>query len=362
MGQHTKRSPCPGLDPGPFQTPSSERSRLEAGTRRHPSRRRAAHGLQDEVRICFTARGRGRAFSKNRYPLFEVMLLECGAHWRGSHDLSRSGCRHRVCVEACGRVRAGAGGRALRRSRRRCGRCGAGGGGPLRQRRDRADQRGRRPLRHAVQGRRGHYRAGLEGGLPRLGGCRLERARGAGAMGRPGPAAGGERGLHRDVEFGLDGVRARAAADHGRDRRADRARQRRAQTDLSAQARIGRMDGHDAAHRAAGRLRRRRLAHARRARRRRQLSHHRAEDLHHLWRARPHRQYHPSGAGAAARCAAGHARRVAVPGAEIPGQAGRLARAAQRRARAFDRAQARHSRLAHLHDGLWRPGRRARRS
>ena len=46
---------------------------------------------------------------------------------------------------------------------------------------------------------------------------------------------------------------------------------------------------------------------------------------------------------------------LAVPGAEIPAQRRRLARRAQRRARAFDRAQARHSRLAHLHHGLRRP-------
>ena len=51
---------------------------------------------------------------------------------------------------------------------------------------------------------------------------------------------------------------------------------------------------------------------------------------------------------------AGNQRHLAVPGAEVPGQPGRLARRAQRRARPFDRAQARHSRLADLHHGLWR--------
>ena len=96
------------------------------------------------------------------------------------------------------------------------------------------------------------------------------------------------------------------------------------------------------------------LAHPRRARRRRQLSHHRPEDLHHLWRARPHRQHHPLRAGAAARRAARHARHLAVPGAEIPAQRGRLARRAQRRARTFDRAQARHPCLADLHHGVRR--------
>ena len=43
---------------------------------------------------------------------------------------------------------------------------------------------------------------------------------GAGEMGRPGPAASGQRRLHRDVELGLHGVRHRPGADHGRGRRA----------------------------------------------------------------------------------------------------------------------------------------------
>ncbi len=61
--------------------------------------------------------------------------------------------------------------------------------------------------------------------------------------------------------------------------------------------------------------------------RRRDLSPHRPEDLHHLRRTRPGRQHRPSRAGAPARRAARHARHFAVPGAEIPRQAGRLARA-----------------------------------
>ena len=51
---------------------------------------------------------------------------------------------------------------------------------------------------------------------------------------------------------------------------------------------------------------------------------------------------------------------LAVPGAEVPAQRRRLARRAQRRARAFDRAQARHPRLADLHHGLRRQRRRGR--
>ena len=92
----------------------------------------------------------------------------------------------------------------------------------------------------------------------------------------------------------------------------------------------------------------------------RDLSHHRPEDLHHLRRTRHGRQHRPSRAGAIARRAARHARHLAVPGAEIPRQAGRLARGPQRRALRLDRAQARHPRLADLRHGLWRRRRRER--
>ena len=258
-------------------------------------------------------------------------------------------------------LRAGAGRGPLRRPRRGRGRCGAGGSRPLRDRGDRAAQPDRRPPRHAVQGRRRHHAAGLEGGLSRLGGGRLERARRAGAMGRPGAAARAQRRLHRDVELGRHGVRPRAGADHGR---ASMRSPRTAATSSSAPISpklvsgewMGTMQltepqaGSDVGA----------LAHQGRARRRRQLPHHRPENLHHLWRARSHRQHHPFGAGAAAGRAGRHARHLAVPGAEIPGQRRRLARRAQRRARPFDRAQARHPRLAHLHHGLRRPGRRHR--
>ena len=258
-------------------------------------------------------------------------------------------------------LRPGAGRGPLRRPHRGRGRCRAGGSRPVRDRRDRAAQRGRRPPRHAVQGRRRHHRrrAGRRPIAPgRQAGWNGLAA--PGAMGRPGAAARGQCRLHRNVELGRHGLRPRPGADHGRRRCARGARQRRAQARLSAEARLRRMDGHDAAHRAAGRLRCRRAAHQGRARRRRQLSHHRAEDLHHLRRARSHRQHHPFRAGAAARRAAGNARHLAVPGAEIPAQRRRLARRAQRRARAFDRAQARHPRLAHLHHGARRRGRRHR--
>ena len=52
------------------------------------------------------------------------------------------------------------------------------------------------------------------------------------------------------------------------------------------------MDGHDEPDRAAGRLRSRGGAHARRSARRRHLQALRAEDLHHVRRARFHREHH----------------------------------------------------------------------
>ena len=315
-------------------------------------------------------------FSSNRHPtpasLFEHDLFRKPLHipdqvrdrlfrdhaLGSRHDLPRPGRRHRVHAQARRRACAHAG--ARRRPRRRRCRRRAGRGRPVRHRRA-------RPL-NAVGDR--HGTPFKDGAITMPPGWK-EAYRGWAAagwnavslparMGRPGAAACAQRRLHRDVEFGLDGVRHRPGADHGRGRGAGRLRHRRAQAHLSAQARVRRMDGHDAAHRAAGRLRRRRAAHQGRARGRRHLPHHRAEDLHHLRRARPHRQHHPFRAGAAARRAARQPGHLAVPGAEVPGQRGRLARRAQRRARAFDRAQARHPRLADLHHGLRRQGRRGR--
>ena len=180
----------------------------------------------------------------------------------------------------------------------------------------------------------------------------MERARLARAVGRPGPAACGQCRLHRDVERGLDGVRHRPRADHGGDQRARPARRGGAKAGLPAQAGVGRMDGHHAAHRATGGLRRRRAAHQGRARRRRHLPHHRQQDLHHLRRARPHRQHHPLRARAPARRARRHARHLALPGAEVSARCRRLDRRAQRRARPFGRAQARHPCVADLHHGV----------
>src|SRR5215813_3229824 len=92
-----------------------------------------------------------------------------------------------------------------------------------------------------------------------------------------------------------------------------------------------------------------------RAVRRRRLSGLRAEDLHQLRRARPHRQHRPSGSGAIARRAEGHARNLAVPGSE-----GAARRQPQRRALFWPRAQTRNPREPNLHDDLRRRRRRAR--
>ena len=89
-------------------------------------------------------------------------------------------------------------------------------------------------------------------------GC--ERGFAAGSMGWPGAPARIECRLHRDVELRLDGVRHRPSLDHGRRGSIGELRHGGTQADVFAQARVRRMDGHDAAHRAAGRLRRRRAA------------------------------------------------------------------------------------------------------
>ncbi len=104
------------------------------------------------------------------------------------------------------------------------------------------------------------------------------------------------------------------------------------------------MDGDDEPDRAAGGVGSRRGAHARSAAGRRQLQALRAEDLHHVRRARLHRQHRPSRARAHARRARRRQGHLAVPRAEVPGQRRRLARRAQRRALRVARAQARHSR------------------
>ena len=227
------------------------------------------------------------------------------------HELPRAGRRHRLHPQAqrrlfCRAWQRGCTATSARTSSTRCSReAGKFASRRASRRSTRSATATARRSRTATSPRR---RAGRKLTATWAAG-RLERARGAGAMGRAGPAACGQCRLHRDVEFGRHGLRRRPDAHHGRRRRA---RSRTAREELKRtylpQARLRRVDGHHAAHRAAGGLRSRRAAHARRARRRRQLPHHRAEDLHHLRRARPHRQHRPSRARAPARCAGRHAR------------------------------------------------------
>ena len=111
-------------------------------------------------------------------------------------------------------------GAGRRTHRRRCRR-GAGGGRPVRDRRAGAAQRGRRQAT-ARRSRTAPITMppGWKEAYRGLGRRRLERGLAARAMGRPGAAACAQRRLHRDVEFGLDGVRHRPGADHGRGRSA----------------------------------------------------------------------------------------------------------------------------------------------
>ncbi len=192
----------------------------------------------------------------------------------------------------------------------------------------------------------------MEGGLCRLDRRRLERARRFHRLGRTGPAAPDQCRVPGDVACRRDGVRARPLADHGGSRCACRARRRGAQADLSAQARLRRVDGDDAAHRAAGGLGPLRAAHQGRATPGWHLPHHRPKNLHHLRRARSHRQHRAFRAGATARRAARHPGDLAVSRSEISGQSRRHARGEERRALPFGRAQARNPRLADLHHGV----------
>ena len=134
----------------------------------------------------------------------------------------------------------------------------------------------------------------------------------------------------------------------------ERHAKRRAESALSPAHRLRRMDRDDEPDGAAGRLRSRRADDARGAARRRHLSPLRPEDLHHLRRARPRRKHHPPRAGAASRCAGRLARHLALPRAESSGRCRRQARRAKRRLLLRHRAQARHPRLADLHDDLRR--------
>ena len=131
--------------------------------------------------------------------------------------------------------------------------------------------------------------------------------------------------------FGEYGVFDVWRPDHGRHGGANGARQARTEDDVRAEDGGGRMDRHHEPHRAAMRHRSRAAAHQGRQAGRRQLQDHGHQDLHFRRRARSGREHHPSGAGANRGRARRHQGRVAVRGAEGPGQCRRIARRAQRR-------------------------------
>ena len=244
---------------------------------------------------------------------------------RDRHDLPRADQRHAACAQPWRGAGGRRQGRPLRRFRRRHHRGRAGGSRQIRRRRAGAAQfasatstassstPARSPPRPA-----GPTPIALDGGG-------VERGVGPGSVRRPGPAARDQRRLHRNLERVEHRLRPLPAADALRDRGARRPWQRRIEEDLSGETRVRPMDRHHAAHRAAGRLRRRRAAHPRRARARRQLPHQGHENLHHLWRTRHDRQHRAFRARATARCARGHQGHFAVPDSEIPGQCRRLA-------------------------------------
>ena len=181
---------------------------------------------------------------------------------------------------------------------------------------------------------------------------RLARAVGADGIWRAGAAGHAEPGRHRIPELGQHGVFDVWRPDHGRDRGADRARQARTEEDVRAEDGGRRMDRHHEPDRAAMRHGSGPAAHQGRQAGRRQLQDHGHQDLHLGRRARSGRQHHPSGAGAHRGRTSRHQGRVAVRGAEDPGQCRRLARRAQRRFLRLDRAQDGHPRQFHLRDEL----------
>ena len=140
-----------------------------------------------------------------------------------------------------------------------------------------------------------------------------------------------------------------------------RARLGGAEGRLSAEDDRRRVDRHDEPHRAALRHGPGPAPHQGGEAGRRQLQDHRHQDLHLGRRARSRRQHHPSRAGPHRRRARGHARHLAVHRAEVPAEARRLARRAQRRDLRLARREDGHPRQLDLRDELRRRHRLAAR-
>ena len=189
------------------------------------------------------------------------------------------------------------------------------GSGEVRDRRARSAQRGRRPRRLAAPGRRHGDRRRPASRTPTG-----NSARTAGTGSPSDPEYGGQ-GLphaarHRgrgDVAFVEPRVQPVPDADAGRDR-GDRASAAREALKQQVPAEHGRrhVDRHDEPHRAAGGLRPRGRAHEGGAAGRRHVQALRPEDLHHLRRARLHREHHPPGARAHAGRARGRQGHLAL--------------------------------------------------
>ena len=140
------------------------------------------------------------------------------------------------------------------------------GSGEVRDQRARSAQRVRRPRRRAVAGgRHGQDAGGLQGRLPAVLRERLERAHQESRVRRAGPAAARRHRGRGDVARVESRVRPVSAAHAGRHRGDRTARIAGAEGQVPAEDGARRMDRHDEPHRAAGRLRPRRGAHARRA-------------------------------------------------------------------------------------------------
>ena len=175
---------------------------------------------------------------------------------------------------------------------------------------------------------------GLQGGLREV---RRRRLAGAGlrpGLRRPGPALRRQPVRLRDAQLGQPGLDHVPGPVARRLRGARRARHRRAEEDLPAQAGERRMDRHHVPDRAALRHRPGPAAHQGRAAAGRQLQAQRQQDLHLGRRARHGRQHHPPGAGPPAGRAQGQQGHQPVRGAEVQRQARRLARQPQRRSTA----------------------------
>ena len=224
------------------------------------------------------------------------------------------------------------------RGRRQVRRRGAGAAEPRRR---------RAGLRARPENPRGHRAGRLQGGVRQVRRRRLAGAVGRSGIRRPGPADPAEPVPVRDAQLGQPGLDDVPGPVARRLRMPARARHRRAEGAVPAQADEWTVDRHHVPDREPLRHRPRHAAHQGRAAARRQLQAHRPEDLHLGRRTRPGREHHPPGAGAPARRAARQQGHLAVRGAEVPAQRRRLARRAQPDLLHRPRAQDGHPRQRH---------------